>query len=151
MWQALEQKFACPVIQNNFDRPNYRLMGNRDIWDIHGRSNFISRLNQKFYAYAAAHEHFYINDIDYLSADYGLTAWGDAFYWHMYKYAMCLDAIPSLAGSVANIIKSLYGRNKKALVLDLDNTLWGGVVGDDGVDGLAIGPEVPEGQVYAEF
>ena len=151
MWQALEQKFACPVIQNNFDRPNYRLMGNRDIWDIHGRSNFISRLNQKFYAYAAAHEHFYINDIDYLSADYGLTAWGDAFYWHMYKYAMCLDAIPSLAGSVANIIKSLYGRNKKALVLDLDNTLWGGVVGDDGGDGLAIGPEVPEGQVYAEF
>ena len=151
MWQALEQKFACPVIQNNFDRPNYRLMGNRDIWDHHGRSNFISRLNQKFYEYAASHEHFYINDIDYLSADYGLTAWGDAFYWHMYKYAMCLDAIPSLANSVANIIKSLYGRNKKALVLDLDNTLWGGVVGDDGVDGLAIGPEVPEGQVYAEF
>ncbi len=126
-------------------------MGNRDIWDVHGRSNFISRLNQKFYAYAASHEHFYINDIDYLSADYGLTAWGDAFYWHMYKYAMCLDAIPSLANSVANIIKSLYGRNKKALVLDLDNTLWGGIVGDDGVDGLAIGPEVPEGQVYAEF
>ncbi len=151
MWQALERKFACPIIQNNFDRPNYRLMGNRDIWDIHGRSNFISRLNQKFYAYAASHEHFYINDIDYLSADYGLTAWGDAFYWHMYKYAMCLDAIPSLANSVANIIKSLYGRNKKALVLDLDNTLWGGIVGDDGVDGLAIGPEVPEGQVYAEF
>lgn len=151
MWQALERKFACPIIQNNFDRPNYRLMGNRDIWDVHGRSNFISRLNQKFYAYAASHEHFYINDIDYLSADYGLTAWGDAFYWHMYKYAMCLDAIPSLANSVANIIKSLYGRNKKALVLDLDNTLWGGVVGDDGVDGLAIGPEVPEGQVYAEF
>lgn len=151
MWQALERKFACPIIQNNFDRPNYRLMGNRDIWDVHGRSNFISRLNQKFYAYAASHEHFYINDIDYLSADYGLTAWGDAFYWHMYKYAMCLDAIPSLANSVANIIKSLYGRNKKALVLDLDNTLWGGIVGDDGVDGLAIGPEVPEGQVYAEF
>ena len=36
-------------------------------------------------------------------------------------------------------------------MLDLDNTLWGGIVGDDGVDGIAIGPEVPEGQVYAEF
>ena len=69
----------------------------------------------------------------------------------MYKYAMCLDAIPSLANSVANIIKAIYGKNKKALVLDLDNTLWGGVVGDDGVDGIAVGPEVPEGQVYAEF
>lgn len=151
MWQALEEKFRCPVIQNNFERPNYRLLGNRDIWDCHGRSNFISRLNQKFYDYAAAHEHFYINDIDYLAADYGVSAWGDAFFWHMYKYALCLDAIPTLANSVANMIKSLYGRNKKALVLDLDNTLWGGVVGDDGVDGIAIGPEVPEGQVYAEF
>lgn len=151
MWQALARKFSCPIIQNNFDRPNYRLMGNRDVWDVRGRTNFISRLNQKFYAYAAAHEDFYINDLDYLASDYGLTAWGDAFFWHMYKYAMCLDAIPSLASSLANIIKSLYGRNKKALVLDLDNTLWGGVVGDDGVDGIAIGPEVPEGQVYAEF
>lgn len=151
MWQALARKFSCPVIQNNFDRPNYRLMGNRDVWDVRGRTNFISRLNQKFYAYAAAHEDFYINDLDYLASDYGLTAWGDAFFWHMYKYAMCLDAIPSLANSLANIIKSLYGRNKKALVLDLDNTLWGGVVGDDGVDGIAVGPEVPEGQVYDEF
>ena len=53
MWQALEAKFHCPVIQNNFDRPNYRLMGNRDIWDPHGRSNYLSRLNQRFYAYAA--------------------------------------------------------------------------------------------------
>ena len=151
MWQALADKFHCPIIQNNFDRPNYRLLGNRDVWDPHGRTNFLARLNQKFYAYAASHENFFINDIDYLSADYGLTAWGDAFYWHMYKYAMCLDAIPSLANSLANIIKSIYGRNKKVLALDLDNTLWGGVVGDDGVDGIAVGPEVPEGQVYAEF
>lgn len=151
MWQKLSEKFHCPIIQNNFDRPNYRLMGNRDIYDPHGRSNFISRLNQLFYQYAAQQEDFYINDIDYLSADYGLTAWGDAFYWHMYKYAMCLDAIPSLANSIANIIKAIYGKNRKALVLDLDNTLWGGVIGDDGVDGIAIGPEVPEGQVYAEF
>ena len=151
MWQALTDKFHCPIIQNNFDRPNYRLLGNRDVWDPHGRTNLLARLNQKFYAYAASHENFFINDIDYLSADYGLTAWGDAFYWHMYKYAMCLDAIPSLANSLANIIKSIYGRNKKVLALDLDNTLWGGVVGDDGVDGIAVGPEVPEGQVYAEF
>lgn len=151
MWQTLAAKHHCPVIQNNFDRPNYRLLGNRDVWDPHGRTNYLMRLNQKFAAYAASHEDFYLNDLDYLAADYGLSAWGDAFYWHMYKYAMCLDAIPSLANSVANIIKSLYGRNKKALVLDLDNTLWGGVVGDDGVDGIAVGPEVPEGQVYAEF
>ena len=69
----------------------------------------------------------------------------------MYKYAVSLDAIPTLAFNVANIIKSIYGKNKKALALDLDNTLWGGVVGDDGVEGLQIGHETSTGQIYEEF
>lgn len=151
MWDSLSKKYFCPIIQNNFDRPNYRLMGNRDIWDYRGRSNFISRLNQCFYDYAQTHDDFYINDLEYISQDYGLSEWNHSLYWNMYKYAMCMDAIPYVAQSVANIIKSLYGRNKKALVLDLDNTLWGGIVGDDGVEGIEIGLEIPKGQVYAEF
>jgi FkbH-like protein len=69
----------------------------------------------------------------------------------MYKYAMNVNAIPYLAFNVANIIKSIYGKNKKGLVLDLDNTLWGGVIGDDGVDNLRLGSEESEGQVYSEF
>lgn len=151
MWHKLEEKFQCPIIQNNFDRPNYRLLGNRDIWDYRGRSNFISCLNQKFYEYAQKHNNFYINDLEYISQDYGLSEWNNSLYWHMYKCAMCMDAIPYVAQSVANIIKSIYGKNKKALVLDLDNTLWGGIVGDDGVEGIKIGPEVSLGQVYSEF
>lgn len=151
MWEKLTEKFNCPIIQNNFERPNYRLLGNRDAWDFHGRTNFISRLNQRLYDYAQAHTAFYINDLDYLAADFGISAWNDAKYWHMYKCAMSMDAMPVIAQSVAHIIKSIYGRNKKVLALDLDNTLWGGIVGDDGVEGIKIGPEVPAGQVYAEF
>ncbi|MGM9571860.1 MAG: HAD-IIIC family phosphatase [bacterium] len=151
MWNKLEEKFHCIVIQNNFDRPNYRLMGNRDIWDYRGRSNYISRLNQAFYKYAQEHTNFYINDLDYLAQDYGLSKWNNSLYWHMYKYAMCMEAIPYVAFSVANIVKSIYGKNKKVLVLDLDNTLWGGIIGDDGVEGIKIGPEVSKGQVFAEF
>ncbi len=151
MWLKLEERHACPIIQNNFDRPNYRLMGNRDIWDFRGRSNFISRLNQRLYEFAQSHDNFYVNDLEYVASDYGLSEWGQSLYWHMYKYAMCLDAIPHLAQSVANIIKSIYGKNKKVLALDLDNTLWGGVVGDDGPEGIQIGPETPTGQVYLEF
>ncbi|MCD7768954.1 MAG: HAD-IIIC family phosphatase, partial [Oscillospiraceae bacterium] len=129
----------------------FRLLGNRDCYDIHGRSHFISRLNTAFSEYAQTHEAFYLNDIDYLSADYGLKEWSDPSYWNMYKYAMCFDAIPSLSFNVANIIKSIYGKNKKALALDLDNTLWGGVVGDDGVDGIEIGQETGVAQSYYEF
>lgn len=69
----------------------------------------------------------------------------------MYKYAMSLAAIPTLSFNVANIIKSIFGKNKKGFVLDLDNTLWGGVIGDDGVDNIEIGPEEAVGQAYLEF
>ena len=151
MWDKLSADFHCPIIQNNFERPQYRLLGNKDVGDVHGRTNFVSRLNQKLYEYAQNHESFYINDIDFLAASYGLEKWSDPFFWHMYKYALCVPAIPELAFSVANIIKSIYGKNKMSLVLDLDNTLWGGVVGDDGVDGIVVGHEVSMGQVYGEF
>ena len=151
MWEKIAERYQCPIIQNNFDRPGWRLLGNSDIADYRGKSNFISRLNQMIYGYAQTHKSFYINDIDYLAACHGLDAWSNPLYWHMYKYSLCLDAIPSLAKSVADIIKSIYGKNKKLLMCDLDNTLWGGIVGDDGVEGIHVGPEVPMGQIYCEF
>ena len=151
IWKTLAEKYNCPIIQNNFEMPLFRLMGNRDAYDYHGAMNFISRLNQKLYDYAEATDNFYVCDLNYISADYGLKEWADPFYWYMYKYAMCVPAIPYLSFNVANIIKSLLGKNKKGFVLDLDNTLWGGVIGDDGVDGIVLGPEEAEGQAYTEF
>ena len=151
IWNSIRDKFHCPIIQNNFEMPFYRLMGNKDCSDYRGRTNFISRLNQLFYDFAEKTEGFYINDINYLSSDYGLKEWSNPSFWNMYKYAMCFEAIPSLAFSVSNIIKSIFGKNKKALALDLDNTLWGGVVGDDGVDGIEIGQENGVSQSYYEF
>lgn len=151
IWEKVATKFNCVIIQNNFEYPYYRLLGNKEASDIHGRINFITRLNMKFYKYAQTHDNFYINDINYVAASYGLDKWFNEFYWHMYKYAMEVPAIPTLAFNIAKIIKSIYGKNKKAFVLDLDNTLWGGIVGDDGVENLAIGPEVPSGQVFSEF
>ncbi len=154
MWDKLHETFRCPVIQNNFEAPFYRLLGNRDSYDIHGKLSFVNRLNEKFAEYArdgAKEGTFFINDINYLSSCYGLDSWSDPLFWHMYKYSLCVPAIPTLSFNIANIIKSIYGKNKKALVLDLDNTLWGGVIGDDGKDGIEIGQETNLGQVYSEF
>ena len=133
MWEHLAATYHCPILQNNFELPATRLMGNRDGWDCHGMVWFISELNRKFGQYAAAHNDFYIHDIHYLAASYGLDAWHDNSYWYLYKYAMTLDAIPEFAYSLTRIIRSIYGKNKKVLALDLDNTLWGGVIGDDAV------------------
>ena len=151
MWDRLASVYHCPIIQNNFEMPLFRLMGNRDAYDIHGAVNFLTRLNMKFYEYAQTHENFYICDINFISADYGLKEWSKPFYWHMYKYALNVSAIPYLSFNVANIVKSIFGKNKKGFVLDLDNTLWGGVIGDDGVDNIVLGPEESEGQAYSEF
>lgn len=150
-WKSLSERYNCPIIQNNFEMPLYRLMGNKDASDIHGRVNFLTRLNMELYAYAQTHEDFYICDINYISADYGLKEWSDPFYYYMYKYAVNVNAIPYLSFNVANIIKSVFGKNKKGLVLDLDNTLWGGIIGDDGVENIVLGPEESEGQAYSEF
>lgn len=151
MWNSVREKYNCPIIQNNFEMPGYRIMGNKDASDIHGRTNFISRLNMKFYEYAQTHSDFYICDINYISADYGLKEWSDVFYWNMYKYSLNVNAIPYLAHNVANMIKSVFGLNKKGIVLDLDNTLWGGIIADDGVESISLGTESPDGQVYTEF
>ena len=151
MWEKLENTYHCPVIQNNFEFPFYRILGNRDSYDPHGKTAFIQRLNMEFARYAAQHEHFYIYDIQYESAAFGLDRWTDPSYWHMYKYAMSMQAIPDFAFHLSHIIKAVFGKNKKAFVLDLDNTLWGGIVGDDGPENLEIGQETSMGQVYQEF
>ena len=151
MWENAAQTYHCAIVQNNFDQPFYRLLGNRDAYDHRGRVDFVNRLNVRFADYARAHDGFYLNDLNWISAQYGLAEWQDPFYWHMFKYAVAVPAIPEFAFNVANIIKSIFGKNKKALVLDLDNTLWGGIVGDDGPENIEIGQETAQGQVFSEF
>lgn len=151
IWENLSKKYNCPIIQNNFEYPFYRVLGNKDATANYGKVNFITKLNLKFAEFAENNSNFYINDINYQSAMYGLEKWSDQFYWYMYKYALSVPAIPYLAFNVANIIKAIYGKNKKGLVLDLDNTLWGGIVGDDGVENIVVGQETSEGQAYSEF
>ena len=151
LWDHLADTYHCPIIQNNFEFPFFRLLGNKDASDYHGRVNFVTALNCAFYEYAQTHENFHICDVNYISASYGLDRWAAPYYWHMYKYAVAVPAIPYLSFNVANIIKSIYGKNKKAFNLDLDNTLWGGIVGDDGAENLEIGQETSLAQTYSEF
>lgn len=151
MWEKLAAVYHCPIIQNNFEYPGYRLLGNREAVDFHGKIAFINKLNLMFAEYAETHGNFYLHDINYAAASYGLDKWADSSYWHMYKYAMSMQAIPEFSYNLCHMIKAVFGKNKKALVLDLDNTLWGGIVGDDGPENLEIGQETPMGQVYQEF
>lgn len=148
MWTSVSEKYGCIIIQNNFEMPPERLLGNREVGCEYGRIDFITRLNCKLYDYAQNHKNFYIHDINYLSAAYGLDRWHELRHWHLYKYAMSVSAIPDFSYSLSSIICSVMGKNKKVLALDLDNTLWGGVIGDDGQAGIEIGSETSEGQSF---
>lgn len=149
-WDAAAA-LGCPVIQNNFEYPRFRVMGNYEAAVPSGKVRFIRRLNEKMADYAYQNKTVFIHDLNYLSARIGLDTFTDPSYYNSYKYALAPAAIPYFCHSVAGIIKSIFGRNKKALMLDLDNTLWGGVIGDDGVEGIRLGTESPEGIAYLDM
>jgi len=151
MWVSLAEKFACPIIQNNFELPLFRHFGNADCSNVNGKAYFISRMNLLTADFSQHNNGFYINDINYLSSCIGLEKWYDCDAWYMYKYAMRLDVIPELSYSIASIIKSIYGKTKKVLALDFDNTLWGGVIGDIGQAGIELGQETPVAQSFSDF
>jgi FkbH-like protein len=149
LWDKIESDLACPIIQNNFEEPWDRPLGNLDAWDPRGRSRFTGALNSAFAAEAARRPSLYLQDLHYLASQYGLLRWHDRSLWYLYKYALAYEAIPPLAHNLAAMVGAMFGASRKCLVLDLDNTLWGGVIGDDGIEGIQLGPETPEGEVFA--
>lgn len=150
VWQAA-QRLGCPVVQNNFEEPLWRNFGNLDAADARGRVRYVRRLNERIAGYAEEHPNFYIHDLAYLAAAHGTNAWCDIQAWYAYKYACAVSCIPTLCHSLASLLGSLFGRTKKALALDLDNTLWGGVIGEVGAEGVELGSETPTGMAYAEL
>ncbi len=78
----------------------------------------------------------------------GGDRWHDPRQWHMAKLMIAPDALPLAGDMVARVLAAVRGTTRKCLVLDLDNTLWGGVIGDDGVEGIAIGQGSATGEAF---
>jgi len=91
--------------------------------------------------------------LDLRSAVYGVGAHhvSDSALWHHAKQAVSPLAAPWVGDHVARILAAIRGLSKKVLVLDLDNTLWGGVIGDDGLDGIVVGQGSAAGEAFAAF
>ncbi len=151
LWEKIHTELGALIVQNNFDLPHLRPLGNLEASESFSRVNFLLRLNAEFAKYARNHSRFLINDIHYLSAQVGLGAWHGRTYWYNFHMALSPTATVPLAQNVAAIVKSVYGRSKKCLVLDLDNTLWGGIIGDDGVQNLILGRDHPVGEAFLDF
>ena len=151
IWEKLSKKYSAVIIQNNMELPFYSILGNLDIVQKSGISHFVEELNLCFSEYARNHNNLYIHDLHGISARIGLERWHNRFQYYAYKFAMDYDIMPEVALSLAKIIRAVFGKNKKCLILDLDNTLWGGVIGDDGLEGIQLGHETPVAESYIEF
>ncbi len=151
IWNGIEKNYSCPVIQNNFEYPFERFLGSYDTLSLNGRVNYICKINAELVEKISSTNNIYLNDINYLSSKIGLDTWFDKIYWYNYKYAVSYDAIPHIAHNITKIISSIYGNSKKILVVDLDNTIWGGEIGDVGVENILVGNDSPESEAYYDM
>ena len=150
VWQGLHRQYPrATVIQNTFELPRVRLLGNMDGLDPRGGVAFVRSVNQSLAAAAADNPWLILHDLEYVAARFGLDRWCDDHLWYAYKMAVSPDGLVELAHSLAILVGSLYGTTRKAVVTDLDNTLWAGVIGDDGLAGIRLGAETPEGEAHA--
>lgn len=92
----------------------------------------------------------YIIDLDAIQASYGREKFSDPKLYYIAKMPISVDALPAVAKNVVDMVQALRGVVKKCVVLDLDNTLWGGVIGDDGLSGIQIG-ELGTGHAFSDF
>ncbi len=141
---SLHDRVGCDVVLNNFHPLPTRPLGSagtRIPWD---RNRFLREVNHALAARAPAYVH--INDVATLASLHGVLRWFDHRFWYHAKQPVSLECMVPYVRSMAQVVGALRGKSAKCVVVDLDNTLWGGVVGDDGVEGLRIG----EGDAVAE-
>ena len=148
-WNDLLNKIRSPVIFFTFDPPPTRPLAEADGLKRGGLLNYVRAVNSRLYAESTENIHFI--DTEQLSSAVGLDNWHDQRLFHLAKQPISMDVLPITANSIAALASALMGTGRKVLVLDLDNTLWGGVLGDDGLEGIAIGPETTEGEAFATF
>jgi FkbH-like protein len=91
-----------------------------------------------------------IVDCDRLAAAFGKERWFNPRYWDLAKQGVALEALPLLSRHTAAVFAAGLGLSRKCLVLDLDNTLWGGVIGEDGLSGIKVG-DGPQGEGFLRF
>ncbi len=146
-WQAARDGFGCPLMQQTVLDSFPALLGNNEHRLPGSRSWFVHELNASLRRLADRHGVDLVA-LDQAAARDGLDAWHDPALWHRSKQEVSPAAGPAYGDLVARLIAARAGRSYKCLVLDLDNTLWGGVVGDDGLEGIVIGQGSPLGEGF---
>lgn len=150
LWAALSARCPAQIVQATVPPPAVRPLGNRDGVTPAGAIYRIRLFNLLLGDGLPANVALF--DLAWQAEAIGHDRWADARFWHHSKHAFAFDNYGIVAHALARTIAGARGKARKCLVLDLDNTLWGGVIGDDGLDGIALGPDSgADGEAFVAF
>jgi FkbH-like protein len=150
IWKAASERFNCSVLQQTLLPVHENLLGSNEQRFSVSPADATRRLNQLIRE-SADEVGVHLIAIDSWSARQGLDAWHSSSLWHHAKQEIAPAMAPFYGDLVGRVIGALRGRTSKCLVLDLDNTIWGGVIGDDGISGIALGQNSATGEAFVEF
>ena len=149
LWEKTNQWLKCDILQNSCVEPMHLAFQNFEYQFSKSLGFQVRKLNQQLFESAPSYVKFC--DIDALSANIGRRQWRDEKLYDVSKVPVAFSFLPNYAENVAGVLGAIFGKSKKCLVLDLDNTLWGGIVGDDGWENLKISNDNPTGESFYRF
>ena len=149
LWRTCQQRYGAAVIQMNFEIPEVDPLGRLSGASPGGRARVIQRLNLELWD-AAQQAGVAVLDVEQLAAATGKRTLSNPGMWIAAKQYPAADAVPLLTRNLAALVRAVCGLTSKCVVLDLDGTLWGGVIGEDGLGGIRLGGDA-EGEAYTAF
>lgn len=150
VWDTIGVRSSALVVQSNFVLPYERHFGNFDHKVPDAFHPWVAALNAAIVERARGRANVLLNDVDALASYVGRKHWFDERMWTLCKAFCAFDYLPMVAQNIVDIVLASVGRVVKCVVVDLDNTLWGGVIGDDGIEGVTISPS-GEGEPFARL
>jgi FkbH-like protein len=148
--KAVSKNLNCPIIFQNISCPPIQLHGSYDKLNKNSLRKQIEDFNFFLYNFIQNNGD-YLFDVSALSEIIGTQNWFDFKYWALAKVPFSPNFIPIYLEFLSRILRAIKGLSKKCLVLDLDNTIWGGVIGDDGLDGIKLGQGDSISETFLEF
>ena len=148
--RTIRKRSEAAIILHTFDPPPYPELGLVDGQLEIGQTAAFHRLNSRLAQLAGQERGVYLLDYAQLTARTGWEQWHDRRMWSLARMPLSAQALSILAEEYVSFLRPMCGLNRKCLVLDLDNTMWGGIIGEDGIDGIQIGHDFP-GNTYRDF
>ena len=147
---TINAKLKSKVIYYNYTEINDSVFGNYSNKTTSSYLYQLRKLNYQLMVFAANQSNFYLCDISTLQNHFGKTNFFQPSVYINADMVLSIEILPAIAAVTTDVIAAMYGKFKKCLILDLDNTLWGGVIGDDGLENIQIG-NLGIGKAFTEF